>query len=217
MSNYIFLTENFNEGTKRYFAISSDKIETLNLSETYDGYGQTVGHYNAGDYHMDNSEGSAVMDCTKAISEKFEIDMDNIHIIDNDGEFEIEAGEGEEYSFDENEVNSFIKEWRKENESLTEVKGFDYWDGHNWKTVVTGCDFGEPSHEIVNDELTKELNEAIENMSFEKEGFGCKVYTYENWVIIDSNWQGTWASYELMKVEDYGYLQEAGTSLPNIF
>ena len=97
MSNYIFLTENFNEGSTTYYAIPADKIETLNLFETYDKHGQHIGHTNAGDYHLANSEGGyATTDCLKAIAEKFGIDYKNIHIVNDGNAFEIESGDGEE-------------------------------------------------------------------------------------------------------------------------
>jgi hypothetical protein len=219
MSTYIFLTENYNEGPTTYYAIAADKIEALNLSETYDQHGQLVGHTNAGDYHLDNLEGTAAIeDCKTAIADKFGIDYDNINIENvGDDTFKIVAGYGEEYGFDEAAVNAFIKEWREENESLTDVKGFTYWDGHNWKTVTTSINFGEPSHSIVDDEkLIAELNEAIENKSFEKSGFGCEVYSYENWMVIDSNWQGTWSAFEIMSMEDYEYMQPNSAALPAI-
>jgi hypothetical protein len=217
MSNYTFLTKNNNEGETIYYAIPADKIETLNLFETYDGRGQLVGHTNAGDYHLDNSDGTyATTDCIKAIAEKFGIDYDNIHIVnESKDEFKIEAGDGEEYGFDEDAVNDFIKEWRDENESLVEVKGFTYWDGHNWKTVTTSVNFGEPTHEVVSDgKLAADLNAAIENKSFEKSGFGCKVYSHENWVVINSNRQGTWAAFEIMSVQDYVHVQPNSSALP---
>jgi len=229
MSNYIFLTENFSEGPNRYFAISKEKIETLNVSETYDPHGQQVGRENAGDYSIENSYSDAEHDCLKALKLHFNLTSkvndfdtpDSVDFLSIDSGLSISIDtnidESEIENWNEHKINEFITTWEEENSTYETCEGFTYWDGHNFKTAVTSCDFGEPSHIICDEELTKELNEAIENMSFEKEGFGCEVYTHENWVIIDSQWQGTWASYELMKVEDYGYLQEAGTSLPNIF
>jgi hypothetical protein len=214
MSNYIFLTENFNEGPTTYYAIPGDKIETLALSDTYDQHGQLIGHTNAGDYHFENSECSAISDCEKEIVEKFGASL----IIDtNDDEFKARSFDCEENGLNEAEVNAFIEKWRDENESLTEVEGFTYWDGNNWKTITTSVDAGEPSHILVDDEkLSVELNEAIENKSFEISGLGCEVFSHEKWVIIDSNWQGTWAAYEIMSMEDYQYRQPNSSALPVI-
>jgi len=49
MSNLIFLTENFSEGETKYFAIDASKIETLNVSDTYDSHGLKIGTDDAGD------------------------------------------------------------------------------------------------------------------------------------------------------------------------
>lgn len=219
MSNYIFLTKAYNEGETIYYAIPADKIETLNLFETYDGYGQLVGHYNAGDYAIGNSASDAKADCEKAIEEKFNltgviISDDNVYSIYN---------EVVDYSFDDDsdfqkqviDINDFIEEWKKENETLAEVEGFTYWDGHNFQTIITRIDDGEPTHNVVNDEsLVRELNDAIENKSFEAKGFGCEVYSHDKWVVIDSNWQGTWELYQIMSLEDYAFKQPNSSALP---
>lgn len=218
MSNYTFLTKNNNEGETIYYAIADDKIETLNLFETYDGYGQEVGHYNAGDYHFGNSESSAVRDCEKAIAEKFDISLSNINIINEGGDdFIVEPGDGEDHGFDEAAVNEFIKVWRSENESLTEVGGFTYHDGHNFQTIVTRIDDGEPTHNEVDDEdILRELNDAIANKSFEVSGFGTDVYTFNGWVVIDSNCQGDWAMFEIMSVVDYETRNRNTSVLPDL-
>lgn len=221
MSNYIFLTKTHNEGETIYYAILEDRIETLNIFETYDNYGQLCGHYNAGDYTIENNASDAKADCEKAIEEKFNlggvvINDDKVYSIDNEEVY---------YSFDDDSdfqklvisINEFIEEWKNENECYSEVKGFTFWNGHNFQTIITKIDDGEPTHNVVDDEdLVKELNEAIENKSFEAAGFGCDVYSHNNWVVVDSNWQGDWASYELMTVDDYENRQQNSSALPAI-
>lgn len=217
MSNYIFLTKNFNEGPTTYYVIAADKVETLKLCDTYDKNGQKVGHEHAGDYNFHNQHSDAEKDCKKEIAENFGINVDNIHLVNVGGEIEIEAGDGTQYGFDEKAVENFIKEWREKNEYLEEVNGFTYWDGHNWKTIITDIFFAEPTHSIVDDEkLVVELNAAIENKSFEKSGVGCEVFSHDKWAIIDWNWQGTWAVYEIMSIEDYNYIQPNSSALPAI-
>lgn len=220
-TNYIFLTEANNEGETVYYAINESKIEPLNLFETYDQYGQKVGHYNAGDYAIDNSASDAKAHCEKAIEEKFNlasivIDDEKVYSIDN---------EEVDYSFDDEsefqklviDINEFIEEWKKENERFTEVKGFTFWNGHNQQTIITKTDDGEPTHNVVDDDnLVRELKEAIENKSFEASGFGCEIYSHDNWVVIDSNWQGDWASYEIMSVVDYECRQQNNSALPTL-
>ena len=212
MSQFIFLTEADNQGPATYYAIPEGKIETLNEFETYDRYGQQIGHEAAGDYHIDNEQSPAKQDCIAAIQEKFghsvSIDYKNgVEVIDNTetdewiSEQVDPAVAGEFIS----EINSFISEWVEENSTITTLRGFDYWDGSNWRTVVverehTGRD--NTSHQILDDEeLIAELNEAIENKKFMKSGFGKEVYQSGNWEIVVSNFQGSWASFEVREIE----------------
>lgn len=202
MSNYIFLTKNFTEGPTIYFAIPADKIETLNLSDTYDQFGQIISSCDAGDSIELLSE-KAVAIANKELEnenegwENTEEDLykigavisayDSHHIYDTILEgLEKHCIEGEDF-----------------NAYKETVKGCTYWNGHNWQTVTVSKDYGEPSHSIIDDEnLVAELNEAIENKEFEKERFGIKIYKAGGYVIVDNYCQGAWASYELTTEEE---------------
>ena len=205
--NYIFLKET--DGEQIYYAISPERIETLNVADTYGQYGQEVGHYNAGDYHFDNSASSCQSDCEKAIREKFNLEeVVTIDFIESDGKWIIDEDTYDSTQAEASDINDFISEWREENESLSSCQGFNYWDGHNWKTVITSFEFdGNPSHEIIDDEdLVKNLNHAIEAKEYVKSGFGFEEYEFEGWKIIDSHFEGTWAAYEITEKkeeEDY--------------
>lgn len=209
MANYIFLTKNFTDEPTSYYAIPENKIETLNLSETYGDYGQIVGHTDAGDYHFDNEYSDAQKDCLNELLKKFTTEVDaEIEFIDDRNDIFIVDEDSYDGDTDVKELNEFVKNWREKNESLTEVEGFTFWDGHNWKTIVTSCDFGEPTHNIVdNEELIKELNKAIENKEFEKEGFGRKIYKAHGWVVIDSYYQDVWEEYEIVSSDEYEMYQ----------
>lgn len=213
---YTFLKNRFPEidNVTRYFAIPEDKIETLNLHDTYDRNGQQIGHTNAGDYSIDNEYCDAESDCLEALKQKFNItslkndfnDPARIDFLQIRG-FEIynnsNIDESDIENYDEEKINAFIAEWEKENAIYETVQGFDYWDGSNWDTITTASEHGEPSHEVISDdELTSELNEAIESREFQKEGFGKKIFIFGNWVIVDSYVQGTWASYEIFPADE---------------
>lgn len=82
--------------------------------------------------------------------------------------------------------------------------GFNYWDGHNWKTVVLEREHTDDiSHEILeNRELVEELNNAIENKEFLKSEFGKEIFQFEGLKIVINNCQGSWASYEITEIEE---------------
>lgn len=197
MANYIFLVGNFSEGPTRYFAIPETMIETLNVSDTYDDYGQRISSGDAGDYITLNSE-KAVKVANDAWNEEFknEDDYDEYTAKWNREDY-ISAYDFYEY-FDAIIANKELKDDEDYKLICESCQGFTYWNGSNYKTITTSVENGEASHSTCDEEITKELNEAIKNMEWVGEGFGSKTYEYKNWVIIDSNVQGTWESYEIL-------------------
>ncbi len=162
-------------------------FEKMNLCEAYADYGQKVGCYQAGCYSLDNSSSDALKDLIQAISEKFGIEENNINIIESGEIFEIEAGDGEEFGFNEDAVNKFISEWREINEYHTEVVGWIYHDSHNFKTVVLEADFGETDCvELEEEEQIQILQQMPEktpyiegtNTSVETEDF---IFHFDRW------------------------------------
>lgn len=199
----IFLTENLSEGTTKYFAIDSAKIETLNVSDTYDQYGQNVSASDAGD-SIELLSNSAV----SIANGESENDQNNGYEIGN-----IISAYDNGATFDLILDDKLLKEGVDYNSYKETVKGFTYWDGHNWKTVTTQVENGEPTHEIVTDEtLIAELNKAIEEKELEGEGFGRKIYKGNGFVIVDSFWEGTWSEYEIVPEDEYEMEQEQNSS-----
>ena len=211
MANYTFRTKSYEEsGESTYYAISPDRIKTLQVAATYNAYGQQIGSYDAGDYALDNSGCDAKADCETAIFEKFNLkvsvdtDVKTVETVgDDDADEWVSESEIENAETLISEMNAFISKWCAENENMTTCKGFDYWDGSNWKTITVEFEFhGEPSHKVVEDEdLIAELNNAIQNKEFLKDGFGYKEYAHEGWVVTASQFQGSWAAYTLNKPE----------------
>ena len=205
MKNYIFLTNKFDQGDSIYYAIPASKIETLLVVDTYARYGQPVSVEDTGDYHINNQYSDAKKDCEKAILEKFNKEVfidrynDCVEVIENNEVDEWICQNDENARDFINEINTFITKWCEKNNILQSCEGFNYWDGSNWATIITSYENdGNNSHEIIKDKkLIDKLNNGIENMEFLKEGFGNKTYVFEDVKIIDSCYQGTWASYEL--------------------
>jgi len=197
---YTFLRENnYDSYAPQPILAISNEIETLKLAETYDRFGQQVGHTNAGDASIKNTDYTGTYyDLLDAVRGRFEISED----IDFD--IDVYNLTAEEINVDPSELKSFCEKWCEENESFNEVKGFDYWDGHNWKTVITGCEFGEPTHVIVS-ENADEMNEAIETCEFIEETHGKQYFESEKYWIIQSAWQGDFESYQLFSKSEYDF------------
>lgn len=218
METYMIITNRFNEnGIDEYFAISKDRIETMKASETYDRFGQLVDEVDAGDYVCLLTQ-KAVDLANKIANEEREENHNNS---DSDEEFE----KNEIYSlndtvsaYDNRDIFTAIRELDETDfdHISEEVKGFNYWDGNNWKTVTIECEYNEPSHEVIEEKLSVEINEAIENVEFTHSGFGVQVGKYNDWVVISSQWQGDFSAYTVMSREDYYPVAENSSALPSL-
>lgn len=193
MNNYIFLTENFTEGDTVYLAIDADKIETLNVSSTYDKYGQPVSNSDAGD-SLDLLTNVAIDIANDAIGSANYFEQGNVvSAFETPTAFDDILELLQKHNLIEGVDFTMYKET---------VKGFNYWDGSNYKTITTQVENGEATHTILDDErLIAELNEAIENSKFIKEGFGTKIYEANGWTVENNYCQGVWDAYRVYTQE----------------
>lgn len=193
---YTFLVKNFDD-EKRYFAIPSDKLETLRLSKTYNEFGQQVGTYDMGDSIELKSE-KAVELANKIAKEQDEsyhfVEADMVNGYEHSDIFDLVEDAFKDVGLKSGEDYMLYAE---------EAQGFDYIDGANYHTVTVSQDHGEPGYkEVEDEELVKELNEAIENMAFDHKLHGITVYRSGDWKIESSQYAGSWESYSITDWED---------------
>jgi hypothetical protein len=204
-----FLTKTFGEGTK-YFSIPENQLEDMYIHNTYNDYGQLVGHTDAGDWSVLNHSCDLYTECINAIKEKFlnGLDTDDLEINDDFSVYWFGWDlDGLNVSLSEEkkaEIQNWIKEYEEKNSKYGECRGFNYWDGHNWRTVVVSNEFDDfRNYEVVDDEdLIKELNEAVEESEFYKEGPGYREYRYGKWSVISSNWQEHFEEFIISEIEE---------------
>lgn len=176
-----------------YEAISEGRIKTLNVSDTYDQYGQKISASDAGD-HLELLTETAV---------KWANDTWNEH--DAEGEdyvvkFQIgDIVSAYEHGMEYNKVVTQCEEEIDYNVFKSTCQGFNYWDGNNWRTIVTSSeDDSGVTHEIEDDEeIIARLEAAIENMEFEKEGFGTRTYRYADAIVVESQFSSAWEKYSI--------------------
>lgn len=77
--------------------------------------------------------------------------------------------------------------------------GYDYFDGHNWRTVTISCDFFDSDFVRVDEEKEQEILEAYFVKSYDSEGSGLKHYKANDFIFTESAWQGNW---EIATVEE---------------
>jgi hypothetical protein len=178
MSNYTFI-EHPEQGL---FAIDSDKLQPMNLADVYTEYGQRWGQYDAGDYIEILSE-----KCADFINTELEgwAVGDNFSAYDNSG------------LFDEILESDDLEEGVDYELVQTQVIGFTYWDGHNWRSIVLDCAEYPSQWEIIESEKLAEA-EAIEQMEkINETAYGID-YRYGNYKISTSNFQGQqWYEYKI--------------------
>lgn len=200
METYKFLKKTYSEDSvTRYFAISSDRIETLRVSSTYTNYGQMVDTSDAGD--------SVTLDSQKAV------DIANKAYYEHTDEDEKNRYELEDFVLDYDDPNTFsavsgsseLVEGVDYTYNAETCKGFNYWDGNNWASVIVEYENGseEAPFEIVSDEdLIKELNNAIEEKTYVKNEFGEKIYHSGKYKVTYSQFASSWEDYCLIHLDE---------------
>ncbi|MDX9747400.1 MAG: hypothetical protein RBT57_02765 [Paludibacter sp.] len=186
MTTYQFIQKNYDDNQNTPFLAISTALEDLKLSDTYGNYGQAVQPEEAGD--------SIELRTVKAV----EIANQVAEELELENTFEIGSI-----------INSHENSELYDNvfEQLTEedyagyfnmVEGFNYWDGNNWATVTVKSDMGEPSHTLILDEeLVKELNQAIEDAEFISEGHGTRTYDTDKYRVVSSQFSSHFESFEV--------------------
>lgn len=151
MSNVRVLKNiNYRENEVDYFVVYEDQISgTAADGTTYD-------------YSLRNGESTCWSDLESELEEKYEglrftlstdneIDIDTWYSDD-------EALEKAEKTNKIEEIREFAKEWLEENEYFYDCKFWNYWDGHNWQSLLLYCEIPEVDdnkvYELLGEEVT---------------------------------------------------------------
>jgi len=192
------------------YSIHESRIVDMYIHDTYNDSGQLVGHTDAGDWSVLNHGCDLYDDCLKAIKEQFlnGLETDYIEIQDD---FSIYwsgwDSDGNNVALSEDkkaEIRKWVKDYEEKNSYYGECRGFNYWDGRNSRTVVVSNEFDDfKSHELIDDkDLIKELNEAVSESEFYKEGPGYREYRYGKWSLICSQWEGHFEEFEISEITE---------------
>lgn len=180
---------------KQIVIINENQIESKNLCETYNDFGQECGCYDAGCYSIDNSDSDFESDLKDAIKKKFgHLDTFNIIPCFDEYAFEYEDEPEEDDNTDVEAINKFINEWIKENTSHCDAEVFEYHDGSNWHSLAISVEGVEPVlvevEEELNDKIISEYQDAdrtefnMGKMVFESESFSFTVTQFaSDWTI----------------------------------
>lgn len=143
-----------------YIVLTSD-IKNIDLCDCYNDYGQLIGHYDAGDYSLENSECSMRQEMIKDGRSVFGESFENIEL---DSDLTISNAEELGLSDRESEINAFIKSYEEENSYYNTVKAIQYWDGSNNRSLIIGGLEVGGNAEIVEGDLSREILEEYQNI-----------------------------------------------------
>lgn len=143
------------------YIVSTSDLKEVNLCDCYNDYGQAIGHYDAGDYSLENSESSMLSDM---IDRGCPVFGDSFADIELDSNLTISNAEELGLSDRESEINAFIKSYEEENSYYNTVKAIQYWDGHNNRSLIIGGLEVGGTAEIVENDQAREIVEEYQSI-----------------------------------------------------
>lgn len=114
------------------------------------------------DYSLKNEESTCWSDLESELEEKYE----GLHFtLSTDNEIDIDTWSSDDEALEEaektnkiEEIREFAKEWLEDNECLYDCKFWNYWDGHNWNSLLLYCENPEvddnKDYELLGEDVT---------------------------------------------------------------
>jgi len=134
--------------------IMESNIKSMNYCNTHSNYGQEIGCCDAGCYSFDNDNSDFLKDLIKFIKEKYDIEIDEFESYYSSPEEFIKEFEGFN---DFQDIKKSIENWIEENEHHVLCNAVDYWDGSNWKSIITYNEYCDEFGYDVLDEMNEEV------------------------------------------------------------
>lgn len=188
-TEFIFISQN--DPSDDILVVSEKAIESVAIADTYDHYGQKVGHIDAGDYLTIETQEAA--------------DAANEIYNNNRQEWDDETPPIEKFqvgdavsAYDYSDVFDALIDHDGVTLEQEEIQAIQYWDGHNFRTFALEGD-GQDGEIIDDDDLIEKLESALDEMEYSHETTGCKYWETENFVICESAWQGAFERYSISR------------------
>lgn len=114
------------------------------------------------DYSLQNEESSCWNDLETELEEKYE---GLRFTLGSDNEIDIDEWESDDDVLADaektnkiEEIRAFTKEWLEDNEYFYDCKFWNYWDGHNWESLLLYCENPEvddnKDYELLGEDVT---------------------------------------------------------------
>lgn len=169
-----------------YYVISADDIDD------YAEDGQNYG------YCLENEFCICERDLLDAIEEKFDVDSLDLWI-DISKEDIVVSHDEEIPETLLKKINIFAKKWRKEHEIFVKAKFYNYFDGHNWKSLLLWsedkCVDDQKQFRILSDEEAADMIAAYNRAKHDKPAYEQGIASYEDketgYEVLFSLFEGT--------------------------
>ena len=138
------------------YIIAEEDVQTVNLHDCYDQYGQRLDAEAAGDYSLkncycDSMKAEMIEKGIKIFGESF----DDIEY--NLDDLTIENAEEIGLKDKEKGINAFIQKFEEDEANYIECSAIQYWDGHNNRSAIIGGEEVGADYEYTGDWLEKEI------------------------------------------------------------
>lgn len=190
-----------NKENNRVSLVHEFNFEECEYRYCYNEYGQTIGSYLAGDYNFANDYFEK--QAKKAAEEYFgKIDWDEIEFESNDDDSEVTL-EGDDDRLEE--IQKFINEWAADNINIVKVKACNYWDGHNYKSIIIDGEFGEEEnslYKVLDDEETQKYIDLYKRAEFGSWSFGKRTANIDGYTVIQTQYTSDISIATIEEVEE---------------
>lgn len=143
------------------YIVLTSNIKDVDLCDCYNDDGQVIGHYDAGDYSLENSGCSMRQEMIEDGRSVFGESFENMEL---DSDLTISNAEELGLSDRESEINAYIKLYEEKNSYYNTVKAIQYWDGSNNRSLIIGGLEVDANAEIVDDDQAREILEEYQSI-----------------------------------------------------
>lgn len=179
-----------------YLIVPTKEITDGYLHNTYNGYGQQISTYDAGDYTFGNGWFDVDLfktlesECGDYIKQTYGVDDEDF----KDWVYKniIQTTDGDSVELDNGKdefLSDVVKQFVEENQNYTKATYINYWDGHNYQSIIIDTEGYESEYEFANDEEEDAILAAYDKFSPNYvQGVATEFvdgYTFES-----SQWQG---------------------------
>jgi hypothetical protein len=171
--------------------VNEKDIESGCLHDMYDSFGNPISSYDAGDWCFDQPDfmNEAKQEAEKQLGE-IEWDDFDLEVI-GDKEVEITSNDDEDKKAEE--IQQIMNAWAEKNYYAVTGTYINYWDGHNWRSIVLSTEFGDGdgTWKLLEDEEEEKYIDLYNRAEFGQWSNGYSTAVVDEYKVVKSCWEGS--------------------------